>query len=215
MKNAVALSAVLLGLATATSAARAGFTFAEAVNGDLSNDRLDPTHLVLSAGANTLTGTTVTLPAPAGRDFDYLTLTVPAGLQFDSLVLTAYGGDDLTFVGMVAGTPFNVAPTDPAASIPPRLLGWVHMTPALIGSDLFRVMTAQTVPAPVIGFTAPLRSGDYSFWIQEAGAATVDYALTFNVSAVPEPSTLMLLAPGALVGLALARRRRSGLEQSV
>lgn len=202
--------ALVTALALGQTTSYAGFMYDEAIDGDLSNDRLNPTRLIAGVGINTLTGMVQTLPPPAGRDFDYYTITIPAGLQFDSVVLRTYSGDDLTFFGMQAGTPFTVPPTDPPASIPPRLLGWVHLTPALIGTDLFPPMAAQTVPAPVMGFMAPLPSGDYSFWMQETSGMLVTYSLTFNVSpagAIPEPGSLSLAALGAVLGLAYTGRR--------
>ncbi len=112
MKNRYAL--FVLALATAVGAgqapAHANFIYDEARDGDLSNDRLNPTLLIAGAGVNTLTGMTVTLPPPAGRDFDYVTVTIPAGLQFDSLVLAAYEllkkQSDVHFVGNVEPTGF-------------------------------------------------------------------------------------------------------------
>lgn len=214
MKNRYAWFALALATAALVGQApvHANFMYDEARDGDLSNDRLNPTLLVAGLGVNTLTGMTVTLPPPVGRDFDYVTVTIPAGLQLDSLVLAAYVGDDLTFIGMQAGTPFTIPPTDPPATILAQLLGWVHFTPGLIGTDLFPIMAAQTVPAPVIGFTAPLPSGDYSFWIQETSGNLVTYSLAFNVSvagtpAVPEPSSLALAGLAALLALTCAGRR--------
>jgi hypothetical protein len=208
MKNQSALSLLALAAMIAATPARANFTYDEARDGDLSNDRLNPNLLIAGQGVNTLTGTTATFPAPAGRDFDYFNVTIPDGLQFGSIDLTEYSGGDLTVIGMVAGTPFTVPPTDPANTIPPRLLGWVHISTGLIGRDLFPTMAAQTVPAPVIGFAAPLPSGSYSFWIQETSANPVNYSLSFNVSAIPEPSSLAMLGLGGLLFPYFIRRRR-------
>jgi hypothetical protein len=216
MRNRYAflLLALVTTVAGGQTPARADFMYVEARDGELSGDMLNPTRLIAGEGVNTLTGTVVTLAGVAERD--YVTVTIPAGLQFDSLVLSDYFGDDLTFVGMLAGTPFTVPPTDPPATIPPRLLGWVHMTPALIGTDLFPVMAGQTVPAPVMGFTAPLPSGDYSFWIQDTGGNAATYALTFNVSAIPEPSSLSLAGLAVLLALPYAcRRGRQFFSQAV
>ena len=152
----------IAAVALVPSPASADSIYVESVNGDLSNDGLNPTLLVAGLGLNSITGTTVTPgPGATGRDFDYFTLTIPAGLRLDSVVLSNYFGADLTFFGMMAGTPFTVPPTDPPLTIPPRLLGWVHLTPGLIGSNLFPTMSSQTIPAPVIGFTAPLPPGNY------------------------------------------------------
>jgi hypothetical protein len=204
------LALAIAAVALVPSPANANFIYVESVNGDLSNDGLNPTLLVAGLGLNSITGTSVTPgPGAAGRDFDYFTVTVPAGLMLDSIVLSNYFGASLTFFGMMAGTPFTVPPTDPPLTIPPRLLGWVHMTPGLIGSNLFPTMSSQTIPAPVIGFTAPLPAGDYSFWIQEANADAANYSLNFNVSAVPEPSTFALTS-FVLILVAAGRRLQAG-----
>jgi hypothetical protein len=204
------LALAIAVMALAPSPASANFIYVESVNGDLSNDGLNPTLLVAGLGLNSITGTSVT-PAPGatGRDFDYFTVTIPAGSLLDSIVLSNYFGANLTFFGMMAGTPFTVPPTDPPVTIPPRLLGWVHMTPDLIGSNLFPTMSSQTVPAPVIGFTAPVPAGDYSFWIQEAGTDPANYSLNFNVSAVPELSTFALTNI-VLILVAAGRRLQAG-----
>ena len=68
-------------------------------------------------------------------------------------------------------------------------------------------MAAQTMPAPVIGFTAPLPAGDYSFWIQETSGNAVNYS--FTASVIPEPSTFALFGFGLLAVGALVRRRRA------
>jgi|SRR5688572_1160106 len=200
----------IAAVALVPSPASADSIYVESVNGDLSNDGLNPTLLVAGLGLNSITGTTVTPgPGATGRDFDYFTLTIPAGLRLDSVVLSNYFGADLTFFGMMAGAPFTVPPTDPPLTIPPRLLGWVHLTPGLIGSNLFPTMSSQTIPAPVIGFTAPLPAGNYSFWLQEAGPDTANYSLAFNVSAVPELSTFALTT-FVLLLLAAGRRLQAG-----
>ena len=187
------LALAIAAVALAPSPANANFIYVESVNGDLSNDPLNPTLLVADLGLNSITGTSITPgPGATGRDFDYFTVTIPAGRLLDSIILSDYFGANLTFLGMMAGTPFTVPSTDPPATIPPRLLGWVHLTPGLIGSNLFPTMASQTIPAPVIGFTAPLSAGDYSFWLQEANTTTANYSLAFNVSAVPELSTFAL-----------------------
>ena len=204
--RALAIAAVAL----APTPAKADSIYIESVNGDLSNDGLNPTLLVAGLGLNSITGTSVTPgPGATGRDFDYFTMTIPVGLELDSVVLSNYSGATLTFFGMMAGTPFTILPTDPFPSIPPRLLGWAHMTPDLIGSDLFPTMAGQTILAPVIGFTAPLPAGNYSFWIQEANADTANYSLAFNVSPVPELSTLALTSLGLLL-FAVGHRLQPG-----
>ena len=70
-----------------------------------------------------------------------------------------------------------------------------------VGTDILDDMGA----APgTIGFTPPLGSGPYTYWIQNTGDFCT-YQLNYVVAPVPEPATFIALALGAAV---LARRRR-------
>jgi hypothetical protein len=202
----IALSFALA--AVSLTPALANFTYVESVDGDFSNDRLNTTDLLAGLGVNSITGTSST-PGPGQRDFDYFTVTVPAGHVLTSLVLKDYFGEDLSFLGMMAGSQFTVDPTSPGATIPPQLLGWVHMTPPLIGQNLLPTMAGQTMPAPVMGFTMPLPAGDYSFWVQEASGTVATYSLDFNVAQIPEPSSLALTGIASALSAWLARRRKA------
>jgi hypothetical protein len=195
--------ALVTVLAIAQTPADAVFIYDEAVHGDLSDDRFAPTPLLAEAGVNALSGTVVTLAGVADRD--YFTVTIPAGLQLDALVLSSYTGDDLSFLGMQAGTTLTEPPigTDPG-----QLLGWVHLTSRLIGTDLLLPMSQQP---GVIGFETPLPSAPYTFWAQETSSNLATYSLSLNVSAVPGPPSLSLAGLAALAALSNAwRRRRRG-----
>ncbi len=56
-----------------------------------------------------------------------------------------------------------------------------------------------------IGFQVPLGSGPYTLWLQQTNAVLTGYQ--FDITVVPEPGTIALLAVG-LVGLLAAGRRR-------
>jgi hypothetical protein len=65
------------------------------------------------------------------------------------------------------------------------------------------------------GFTAPLPSGTYSFWVQEASAGTVNYGFDFTI-ATPEPgSQAMLLVGLALLAAKLVLRNRVARRKGV
>ena len=56
------------------------------------------------------------------------------------------------------------------------------------------------------GISGPLDAGTYHLWFQETDGSSVDYSITLETAAVPEPGTLALLMLGG-VGVALLRRR--------
>ncbi len=87
------------------------------------------------------------------------------------------------------------------------LLGWDHYDTGDIGTDILPSVGSAGLGST--GFTPPLPSGTYSFWVQEANVGTVKYGFDFTI-ATPEPNSWMML----LVGLALlvthtARKKRS------
>jgi hypothetical protein len=182
----------------------AAFVYDEAVDGDLSGDGLSPTVLVAGEGTNILVGSTV-----AG-DLDYLTFNVGAGLTLDAIILAAFDSDDdLAFMAIQSGPQFT---EPPAGTDPANLLGWLHMEQSFVGTDILDDM-GQGEGA--IGFTPPLGSGDYSFWIQQTDIDALNYELHFMISGgapIPVPAALPLLGSGLLMlsGYSRFRRRRSG-----
>jgi len=196
--GAGALIAALLCVPTASWAA---FVYDESVDGDLSGDGLAPTVLVAGTGVNTLAGTTV------NGDLDYLTFNVGAGLTFDAITLTAFDSEDnIAFIAIQSGAQFTEPPvgTDPA-----NLLGWLHMEQSFVGTDILDDMGQGD---QAIGFTPPLPSGDYSFWIQQTDLDVVSYEMEFIISGgapVPVPAALYLFGSGLLTlgGYVRARSR--------
>jgi hypothetical protein len=165
----------------------------EGVDGDISNDRLNPTDHMLAFGTNSVIATSVS------GDREYLTLTVPAGMQLDSVVLFSYTSvDPLSFIAVQSGTTLTEPPT---GTDPSNLLGWTHFGPGAgnVGTDILDDLGAS---APAIGFSPPLGPGDYTWWMQQTGVNAATFQFDFNVS--PEPATLGLVA---LVALGLRRRR--------
>lgn len=173
----------------------AGFAHSEAADGELSADRFNPTSLTAMAGANVLSGTVGTDLDTGIRDLDYYTVVIPAGLQLDSLVQTSYDGDGRSFIAFQAGSTFTLPSNTTNVG---AMLGYLHFGDASLNADLLPLMASQT---GVIGYTTPLPSGSYTFWMQETGFQPAKYTLTFNVSpaaAVPEPSALCLAVAGIL-----------------
>ena len=141
-----------------------------------------------------------------GDDLDFLTINVPVGTHFSSLVLTGYSGlDEISFIAITTGTVF---PEGPVLSYDPTgLLGYTHFGPGYgeIGGNFLPELGLENFGVP--GFTPPLPSGSYTFWIQQEGSIDTGYQLDFVVTQVPEPTTLMLLAM-AITGLVAVRRSR-------
>ncbi|HEY1923350.1 MAG TPA: PEP-CTERM sorting domain-containing protein, partial [Tepidisphaeraceae bacterium] len=143
---------------------------------------------------------------------DWIALTIPAGFQLSSDVLESYSSTDAQgFSGVQAGSSFVGSVNNPAS-----YLGYTHFgtgaangsLPAtnLVGVDLLPLMGDNVnISAGSTGFTPPLPSGTYTFLIQQLGATT-SYQFDYGVTSVPEPTTIGLIAGGAL--LALRRRSR-------
>ncbi len=192
MKVRISLSLVIA--ASLTGHAGADVVHDESLDGDLSNDRFNPTPYALAQGVNSLLATSM-----AG-DREFIALTIPAGLQLSSLVQVSYIGDDgIAFMGVQAGPVMTVDPDSFSAE---GLLGWTHFGPfaAPDGTDLLPLM-GQGFGAD--GFTPPLPTGTYTFWLQQAGADPSTYQLDFVVT--PAPCAAALLGLGSLGAL---RRRR-------
>jgi len=157
---------------------------------DLSGNGATPPNRNLTAGPNTLTGTTGN-----SGDTDIFHISIPAGMQVSEIKLNSYGaGFDLTFVGMKVGSTW---PGDP--NLDGLTNGWTHFNTSHVGTNILDDIVANSGGTS----SAPLSGSDYTFWIQNATASTpTAYSLSF---AVPEPTTLSALALG---GLALLSRRR-------
>jgi hypothetical protein len=192
-----ARSLVLIAcLAVFAQSATGATIWDEAVNGDLSGNRLAPSSLgVLAVGTNTLLGSTTS------GDLDYFTFTVPAGAAFSQMNLAAYGASNLAFIAIQSGSVFTEPNT---GTNPANLMGYVHPGPALVGTDLLDNMAASNLlTPPAQGFSVPLGPGDYVFWMQQTSPTPTSY--TWDVIVVPEPTVASLLALG-LGALAFVRR---------
>lgn len=191
-KTVLAMLAAL-GLAAFPAVTFAGITYTESIDGDLSDDRLDPTDLNFSLGVNSITATSVQ------GDREYVHVVIPLGLDLSAVTLISYTGvDDTAFIGVQAGSVF----TEPASGTNvANLLGWSHFGPGVgnVGLDILGDIGAGP---GAIGFTPPLPAGDYTFWMQQTGTAQATYTFEFMVT--PEPATVVLLMAVTL----LAKRRR-------
>lgn len=173
--------------------AQAGVLHDEAVDGDITGDRLNPAAFSLSLGSNIIRATSNT------GDREYVALTVPAGRTLDAVRLTAYAGEDqVAFIAVQAG---GVITEDPGAPDVANLLGWTHFGPGVGLGPVSDLLPELAAGPGAIGFAPPLAAGGYAFWIQQTGPSLVAYELDFVTT--PEPSAGL-----ALMVLAVAFRRR-------
>jgi len=177
-------------------------TYDEGVDGDLSDAGGSPTVIgTLDVGSNLLAATS------GDEDYDHVGFSIAAGTQLDSIVLTTYDDNSQSFTGLHGGTTWTTGVG--GAVNPAVLLGWTHFGPDAAGADIGdNLLDNMSVAPAAIGFATPLGSGDYNMLLQDTGAP-VSYSMTFNVSIIPEPATLYLLAIAGLISFVPQRRRLS------
>ncbi|MFM9835629.1 MAG: PEP-CTERM sorting domain-containing protein [Methylophilaceae bacterium] len=186
-------------------------TYDEAINGDLSNDRLNPSFLALTdspVGANGLSGNNII----SGRigavngvvDRDYLHIIVPTGYVWSELRLgnqTTVGGNG-SFIGLAAGSTIPIPPNAINAS---GLLGYKVYGAADLSNNILNAMAVSGNGSS--GFNSPLGAGDYTLWIQELATGNFNYRFNLIITAVPEANTYIMLLVGLVLTGFAARRK--------
>ena len=181
----------------------------EITDGELSANGTAPTFLNFAAGLNCVSGTMGVGAVTAGVvDADIFTFTVESGFTIDSLLLKTYtpaGGPGTgSFLAIAAGDSIKMNS------------GLTHLSNMLVGKggELLDILSSTkrysggfNSPAGASGLTSPIGEGTYTLWFQEAQNTTVDYELCFNLTPVPEPTTLALASLG-LGAVLLFRRKR-------
>jgi hypothetical protein len=187
-------------LAFASHSFAASTIWDESASGDVSNDPTAPTQM------NAVVGTNSFIASMNGPDLDFFTVHVPAGAVLSAIYNPVYNSQDqVSFMAIGPGTsmPAAVLSYDTTG-----LLGYTHFGPGVFDSGE-NLITDMSVPQfGVPGFTAPLPSGAYTFWLQQESGVDESYQLDFVVSAVPEPASCGLVLLGC-VGAAIGRRKRS------
>lgn len=181
-----------------STAAHAAVVYDELQRGDLSGSGTSPTVITLGTGSNEIFGS---MGGGGGVDREYFVVTVPTAMQLTSLTLlsdTRVLG--VSFIGVQAGSQVTVNPLAGSAN---GLLGWYHYGASDIGTDILPEIGTGFGAS---GFTGPLPSGSYAFWLQETGGGGVTYGLDLQVQAVPLPAALPAFAL-SLALLPLYRRR--------
>ena len=199
---------VLLGSALLYGAVAHGSTlYNESISGDLSNNGLAPTSLSISVGLNDVFGTTGRTGTVIDRD--YFTFTIAPGQQLSAITVlpgtSPLGALGFSFLGLQSGSQVTVST---AATDATGLLGWDHFNAGEIGTNILPLIGAAGLGST--GFTGPLPSGTYAFWVQDFNAGSVPYAFEFAVTPEPSTWTMMLSGLALLAGKAgrqAARRR--------
>lgn len=208
LRAAVRLLAAPLCLAAGAASAA---DYDEDLQGDLSNNHLAPTTLLLSYGnAHTVPGSNVITGrfgrSPSGVvDRDYLNFVVPQGHVLAELKIghQTVVGRNGSFIGLAAGS-FTVDPA--TVSDASDLLGYHIFGPDDFGSDILGAMAEGD---GVIGFQSPLGAGSYTLWIQETTGGAFNYRMNLVLAPVPEPASWAMFLGGLLATAGLARRLRT------
>lgn len=210
------MKSLLLGLGAilvfAPNAYAVNLIFDETVNGDLSNDSLNPTVLNLSVDSNRINGITTGNP---NLDRDFFTFNIPGGRQLSQIILANYVGQDNVganqgFFAVQAGS--SIETTTVSNNTPPLLgAALIGTAPGTqVGENVLDDLgaAASIQGNSFVGFPrGNLGPGTYTFWIQETVGGIQNYSLDFVVTSVPEPSTI--LGSGVIIGLgALIKRKK-------
>ena len=173
------LTGVLLS-ALSAEVVSADLSYIEAIDGELSNDRLAPTFITLTPGSNRISGTF----GPSGVfdvwDLDYVTVTIPVEHSLVALTLVSVSvGGAVSFIGVEEGEHITVPLESPNAA---PLLGWTHFGNADEGLDLLPAIAAGP---GAMGFTPPLAAGQYALWIMEIDMSQT-HSYSFDFEVVPD-----------------------------
>lgn len=199
----------LAALVIATPLTAFASDYSEAVNGELSGAGDSPTAISLSLGLNTISGKMGRGAAlPGATDADIWTFNIGNGQQLSAVTFTRFspGGSVVTgsFLAIAAGK--SIAQNSAASHLSNMLVSSAGEVLGTLASQK-QFSAGFGSPAGPSGVTSPLGAGDYTMWFQEAGQASVDYTITFDVQAVPEPSVFALGALG-LGAVAFLRKKR-------
>lgn len=189
--------AVAIVACAASAPALAAVTWAEGVNGDLSNFSASPTSLgVLAAGTSTVNGSIGASYSIDPRDT--FSFTVSAGYQLSALVFGNYSHGtyyDYTPISLYSG---------PTASGSP--LNSIGLTSSGAGTDFLNFSSLRG-PLAAGTYTLSLNSIQQSAAVDERSTYSIDF--TVATAAVPEPETYALMLAGLAVVGAKARRRKA------
>ncbi|MGJ8724079.1 MAG: PEP-CTERM sorting domain-containing protein [Roseibacillus sp.] len=174
LATSLALSTFVLGVSL----------YDETIDGDFSNDYLNPTSLNLKTGSNQISGSLF----GASIDVDLFTFRLGPGEALSAIRVLEFStfGIGGSFLGMQSGTQLSANPA--LGNAFPDAVGGRVFTAADAAVD--RDILPFVVMFPPFNSVNPLPEGDYVVWLNETGQPT-QYTLDFVV--VPEPSSLVPL----------------------
>ena len=191
-----------------------------------SHNPLAPTKLTGSPTV-TIQGTTTpgTVTGGVSDKSEYVTFRVPYGKVFTGLNLTSYTStDDRSFVALMPGKQWTAVPASGAL---PGALAFSHFGTRGVCSLFYGNLAPSganncvTNPAGQSNLfvksltgplAAPLKSGDYSVWIQNTGLEETAYVFGAQFESVKAPGPLPIL--GAAAGLGFSRRLRQRIRSA-
>ena len=187
---------------------RSARKYREACDGDLSNDREDPTNIrMLRVGGTRLTATFNN--CSEAPDPDYVTFRVPRGRKLVAVELLRWTAspvwEDIGFTGIVDGPVFDFTFPNPGNPDAPAtgLLGWSHLRAAQVGGSgvLGEMAESNVDPASsgfdqvlidegnealidrwapgAEGFDGSLGPGRYSMWLRQGSCTDITVDLRF------------------------------------
>ena len=198
-----------------TAALAVPVAYDEATMGDLATGLT--TELTLDIGTNTIRGQMHSFATPTGNadnDLDPVTLLLPANMLVSSMHVDLHFVDTTGNTGaltwewlVITNTPeaYTAARTCFAVVVPTDFCS----NPAPTGGDLLGGIPASA-PQYLVVQGSVTGAIDWSI----AYGGTVDYTLTVDVVAVPEPSTALLGVLGGVVLLGHTRQRIRGRQGS-
>ena len=177
-----------------TDLANTVFQTTAGLNGNYALGGVDPTDIgttVVGSGVNLVTGNSIASPL----DFDALTFTVLPGQTVTAI--------DLTFTGQAAR--INLTELTNAATDPDTFT-------LLTGTESIQLNFNDPVGTPTQGAyellggfgISPLGAGTYGFDIRNAFPSGHTLLYNLDITVIPEPASIGLLAAGALL---ILRRR--------
>lgn len=132
----------------------------ENIDGDLSDDRNDPTKIALSDGNNLISSCQNGSP----KDLDYLTFTVSTGKILERIVLTQFSSipsSNQGFIGLQQG---SILTEPPSGTNVANLLGGIIYGLSDLNSN---ILPEMAILGGAIGFNPPLTSNDYTLWLNQ------------------------------------------------